>query len=164
MYRDHIYQYSVKLLSLNFVLNVDFSISEKMKNDTVVKKGKLEKLPLVSESSLREEKYERKRKDSARMVRDEAENNIENHKPDSDVDEKRTDCDIEYKKTKSVSLSDEIKMMDTEGGVEIGSLSQREGSESSAAFEKPIKSKGRRVTNIVKAEIPDSKVDECSTQ
>nr|XP_022344066.1 protein Spindly-A-like [Crassostrea virginica] len=137
---------------------------EKMKNDTVVKKGKLEKLPLVSESSLKEEKYERKRKESARMVRDEAENNIENHKPDSDVDEKRTDCDIEYKKTKSVSLSDEIKMMDTEGGVEIGSLSQREASESSAAFEKPIKSKGRRVTNIVKAEIPDSKVDECSTQ
>lgn len=141
---------------------------EKMKNDTGAKKGKLEKLPSVSENLLKEEKIERKRKESSRNVTefqlDESAVNIENKKPDSDCAEKRTDCEIEYKKTKSVSLSDEIKMMDSEGGVEIGSLAQRDNTESSGLCEKPVKSKGRRVTNIVKAEIPDSKVNECSPQ
>lgn len=139
---------------------------EKMKNDTGAKKGKLEKLPSVSENSLKEERIERKRKESSRNVTefqlDESAVNIENQKPDSA--EKRAGCEIEYKKTKSVSLSDEIKMMDSEGGVEIGSLSQRDNTESSGVCEKPVKSKGRRVTNIVKAEIPDSKVNECSPQ
>lgn len=141
-------------------------VTEKMKNDTGAKKGKLEKLPSVSENSLKEERIERKRKESSRNVTefqlDESPVNIENQKPDSA--EKRAGCEIEYKKTKSVSLSDEIKMMDSEGGVEIGSLSQRDNTESSGVCEKPVKSKGRRVTNIVKAEIPDSKVNECSPQ
>lgn len=149
-------------------ISFQYIVTEKMKNDTGAKKGKLEKLPSVSENLLKEEKIERKRKESSRNVTefqlDESAVNIENKKPDSDCAEKRTDCEIEYKKTKSVSLSDEIKMMDSEGGVEIGSLAQRDNTESSGLCEKPVKSKGRRVTNIVKAEIPDSKVNECSPQ
>lgn len=149
-------------------ISFQFIVTEKMKNDTGAKKGKLEKLPSVSENFLKEDKIERKRKESSRNVTefqlDESAVNIENKKPDSDCAEKRTDCEVEYKKTKSVSLSDEIKMMDSEGGVEIGSLSQKDNTESSGPCEKPVKSKGRRVTNIVKAEIPDSKVNECSPQ
>ncbi|XP_061197105.1 protein Spindly-B-like [Saccostrea echinata] len=141
---------------------------EKMKNEPASRRGKLEKLPSVSDNSLKEVKCERKRRESSRAVRelhlDETAVNNENTDPESDTAEKRTDSDIEYKKTKSVSLSDEIKMMDTEGGVEIGSLSQNDHSESCGSYEKPVKSKGRKVANIVKAEIPDSKVNECSPQ
>lgn len=139
-----------------------------MKNETGTKRGKLEKLTSGTENSIKEAKCEKKRKENSRAVKelymDESTANTENIEPELDTTEKKTESEIEYKKTKSVSLSDEIKMLDTEGREEIGSLSEKDHFQRSGSYDKPAKSKGRRVTNIVKAEIPDSKVNECSPQ
>jgi hypothetical protein len=140
-------------------------VIEKMKNEPGTRRGRLEKLTSGTENPIKEAKCERRR-ESSRTVKElyivESSVGTENIEPEVNATEKKTDNEVEYKKTKTVSLNDEITLLDTEGGVEIGSLAEKD--QSSASYDKPAKSKGRRVTNIIKAEIPDSQVNECSPQ